>query len=274
MLQTLIPNLLLSLGKFYNNHTSFRRGRGAHARLICWGIKRLGFKSPLLRTKCGAVFEYSPRVAFDGLTINLHLRGEYEPKQTQMLLELLPRDGVFIDVGANMGYFSILAASRVGANGRVFAFEPAADIYDLLSRNIVLNRMERIIRPMNFACFSSMVAMAMECSTDSGKSHLVRAADGKPGSVPLITLDHFVEQENISRIDCIKVDAEGCDLEVLKGCRRAIERYTPAIIMETDHLGRFGSSTTDARNLFCQFRYSISELKTDNTIDFVCLPKK
>jgi FkbM family methyltransferase len=273
MLRTVIPKLILELGRLYNRHTNFRRGRRAHSRLICWGIKNLGFRPPVIRLKCGMVFEYSPEVAFDVLPSDLVLNGEFEPRETRVLREFLPQDGVFIDVGANIGYFSILAAKWVGPNGRVFAFEPVTAIYKVLSRNIALNTLQHVVSPLRLACFSSFGEMSMKRSIDSGKSHLIRAAESNDEVVSLTTVDHFVEQNKISRIDCIKIDAEGSDLEVLKGCKRVIARFRPPIIIETDNLERFGGSAADVREFFYEAGYSISEMKIDHSLDFVCLPK-
>jgi FkbM family methyltransferase len=274
MIRTLIPKMLLGWGRFYNRHTSFSRFRGAHARLICWGIKNFGFKAPLIKTRCGAVFEYAADVAFDVVANDLLVKGEFEPKETQLLKEFLPLDGVFLDVGANMGYFSVLAAKWVGPKGRVYAFEPASATYELLARNIAFNGVGQIVTASRLACFSSLGEMAMEQSADSGKSHLVRRADGNDGMVSLTTLDHFVEKQKISRVDCIKVDAEGCDFEVLKGTQRTIAQFRPPIIMETDNLELFGGSVAEVREFFKKLGYSIREVKLDHSIDFLCIPEK
>src|SRR5207253_7858645 len=99
-----------------------------------------------------------------------------------------------------------------------------------------------------------------------------KSADGD--RVSLITLDQFVEQRKIGRIDCIKIDAEGSDFEVVKGARHTIEQRKPAIILETDHLGRFGSSKAEVARFLEVLDYSVSEIKLEHTTDFVCLPKR
>jgi FkbM family methyltransferase len=188
------------------------------------------------------------------------------------LRKLLPEGGVFFDVGANLGYFSIFGATWVGPKGHVFAFEPYSPIHALLNRNLKLNGVCGIVTSVKLACWSSAGEMAMELGDDTGKTHLSESKSGMVDIVSLITLDEFVEQRAIERIDCIKIDAEGSDFEIIKGARSTIEKFRPVIMLETDNLARFGGSKSDVISFLERQDYSISAFKCDHSSDLLCMP--
>jgi FkbM family methyltransferase len=274
MIRTLIPELLLKLDRIYNRYTSFPRGRGAFVRMFCWGVRNWGFKPPVFRLRSGIVFEYSPVAATDVVIRELLIHDVLEPQQTELIKDLLPENGIFLDVGANIGYFSIVAAKMLGVGGHVFAFEPVDATYRVLCKNIELNGLNNFVTPINLACFSAPGEMAMTQSEEPSKSYLSYSETANTEKVSMTTLDDFVEQRGISVVDCIKIDAEGSDFEIIRGARRTIERCRPAVILETDHLGRFGSSKLDVSRFFESIDYSISEIKCDHSTDLLCLPGK
>src|SRR5262245_19453749 len=131
-MRRLVPKLLLEFERLYNTHTSFPRFQFACSRIIAWGERYLGFETPLLHLGSGVIVEYSSLVAGDVIIRDLLLTGSFEPKQTEIIKGLLPKGGIFVDVGANVGYFSIVGATAVGPSGRVYAFEPVEETYKLL----------------------------------------------------------------------------------------------------------------------------------------------
>ena len=273
MITDLPPRMLLGLDRLYNRPTSFRRGRGAFTRLMRWSIANLGFEPPLIHLESGEVFEYSPEIAFDVLPRDLVLKGVFEPRATAKIHELMRRDCVFVDVGANIGYFSILAAKWIGPGGSVIAFEPVDAIHRLLCKNISLNQIDNVTA-LKLACFSYTGQMAMTQTGDSAKSHLATKGEASTQTVSVTTLDDFFAQRRVNRIDCLKIDAEGSDFEVIKGARRIIEDFRPAILLETDHFGRFGSSKADVLKHFDSLDYSVTEMPGEHSLDWLCLPHR
>jgi FkbM family methyltransferase len=219
----------------------------------------------------GIVMEYSSVVAGDVLLRDLLLTGSFEPLHTDIIKNLLPLGGVFVDVGANVGYFSIIGANSVGPNGRVYAFEPMQEIYAILCKNLSLNGLSNVVAKA-LACFSSSGEMVMERDEDSGKSHLSPARRDSAMLVSLTTLDDFIHNMNLERVDFIKIDAEGSDLEVLKGARRTIEKFRPAILLELDHLSLFGGSRSEVLKYFEDCRYQVSEVRGKHSLDLLCKP--
>ncbi len=136
---------------------------------------------------------------------------------------------LFLDVGANVGTWSMLAAS-LGV--QVIAYEPSSDTFPLLVENIGLNRWEDRIRPVKAAVGRSHG----EARLTTGLGTVNRLVDEGGEAIPVVTLD------GPERVSLVKIDVEGAELDVLEGARRMIERDQPALIVEAndpDALARF-----------------------------------
>jgi len=115
------------------------------------------------------------------------------------------REGfVVLDIGANVGLISLLAAKRVGGTGRVYAFEPVPEIFVRLQENIALNGFNNI-EPVPLA-LSSQRGMATISIAHDGASSLFCRVSNEFVEVPTERLDDFVEREGIERVDAIKLD--------------------------------------------------------------------
>jgi len=164
-----------------------------------------------------------------------------------------------IDVGAHIGCFTIRAAKLVGQEGKVLAFEPSSENFSFLGRNLELNGLHNV-EPFNCALSCDERDNAELFISKSGGSNSLLRREGKgieftsPERVAVRTIDRVVENANLSRVDIIKIDAEGSELEILKGGERTIKRFHPKITGEAhpsfsnssnsilDYLGRFGYS--------------------------------
>lgn len=162
--------------------------------------------------------------------------GEHRP-----LREIVARDeyGLFksglvqpgdqvIDVGANIGIFSIFAATLVGPNGGVIAFEPHPVAFSRLLRNIRANRMEGLIVPINKAASDKEGELSFDPSSLSVESHVGAQGSLAVGAVPL---DHVPEVMRLPKVAMMKVDVEGHEAAVLAGAAATLTR-TWAIAIE------------------------------------------
>jgi FkbM family methyltransferase len=174
-------------------------------------------------------------------------RVAYEPGATATVLSLAPGQ-VFIDVGANSGYFTILAGARVGPEGRVLAFEPNPVVRRRLLRHVDLNRMNDRVRVFDTAIAdrdADAVSLFISCRTDnSGLSSLAPSsaalASGELSrdvKVPVRTsrFDSWMRTAPVSRIDMLKIDIEGAELAALHGMRRTLDRFRPCTIVCETH---------------------------------------
>ncbi len=167
--------------------------------------------------------------------------GGYEPETTLLVEEILRPGDTFVDVGANNGYFAILASQFIGSSGTVYAVEPNPGAVRRLSRNVEINGLQARVH---------IVPCAAGQSEGTGQLYVSRFEDGwaslrpfatrKP-SIPVrvVALDGLLgSPESI----VMKLDAEGSELAVLQGMSGLLER-TPnvAVILEWNHL--FGSKS-------------------------------
>jgi len=150
------------------------------------------------------------------------------------------------DIDANVGYYTLLIAQKVGSIGKVYAFEPIPETFARLQENIALNGFTNIVTiPAAVTDKDGIVRMSVEDLTSS----LFRASLTNSIEVPAISLDSFVRQHRIEGVDAIKMDVEGAELLVLRGADQVIRRYKPIIMTEINP-ALLKSAGTTAEELF------------------------
>jgi FkbM family methyltransferase len=162
-------------------------------------------------------------------------RGAHQPYLAGLLRRILTSGMTFVDVGANIGYFSLLAAPIVGETGRVVAIEPAERNCRLMHRSAVRSGFGNV-HLFPFAVWDQPGALVYLAQGSNGTVAELRAApDLPPGGrlVPTSTLDDLVA--GLDRIDVIKLDVEGAEFRVLRGAVRTLERR-PIVVSEVSPL--------------------------------------
>jgi FkbM family methyltransferase len=184
----------------------------------------------------------------------IYVYGCYEPSTTELIRGLLGAGMVFADVGANIGYFSLVAASKVGAGGVVHAFEPVDALRERLAGHAQRNGMRQVaIHAEAVTDSCGEVALYQSAWDDnSGLASLVPGAarQGTPTWVPGITLDE-VFGAGVSPPHLVKVDVEGAEESVFRGAAGLLSRdAAPVLVFESRNLadasswlGRFGYET-------------------------------
>jgi len=164
---------------------------------------------------------YTPRLA-----IFVH-----EPESTAVFWAALRSGAIVVDAGANRGGYSILASARIGPEGRVFAFEPEPRNFGKLAENM---RPFPNVVPVQKAIGG--VDGTAELNIDdfhAGHSLAGVRGTGRTVTVPLTTLDTFVEEQGLPGLDLLKLDVEGVELEALKGMDKILRcRRRPEILCE------------------------------------------
>jgi len=167
--------------------------------------------------------------------------GAYEPETTRLLTRLLAPGDTFVDVGANNGYFALIAGRCVGAGGTVVAIEPNPAAVERLARNVALNELATTIRILPIAVGESDGEGSLYVSTfEDGWTSLVPFRGSKPPvSVRVAMLDHLLAPCDSL---VLKVDTEGTELHVVRGMSLLLESArNVAMILEWNHL--FGTRT-------------------------------
>lgn len=163
--------------------------------------------------------------------------GLYEVEKTKAISRLLSPGGVFIDVGANKGDFTLLAAKIVGNAGKVFAFEPEPENCHWISKSIQLNGYNNI-KLSELALSDTNGEAQLYLGKKSGWHTLLAGqADRNQGTIKISidTLDNVLEGIGQDRVDMIKIDVEGAEYEVLNGAYQTLIRNHKIILLIDIH---------------------------------------
>lgn len=171
----------------------------------------------------------------------IYWRGSYSGDQLDLLANLLQPGDNFVDLGANQGEFTILAAKLVGEEGQVYAFEPSPTMRQRLTGNIGLNKFSNV-QVEHYAVASQSGRMNLfspsgeykDGTKHEGLPTLYEPEHGQNSvcEVEVITLDCWRQMRGVERIDLIKMDIEGAELPALQGGKGLIEEFRPALLIE------------------------------------------
>lgn len=156
-------------------------------------------------------------------SLSLILSGTYKKLLTDFFKKEIKPGMTVVDLGAHIGYFTLLAAELVGKNGKVFAFEAAPDNYTLLIKNIAINGYQNVF-PVQKAVSNRTGSMTLVLfDYDSCIHYVCDSYDGKDKSVTVetITLDEFLKD---AAVDFIKMNIEGSEMAALQGMPNLLER--------------------------------------------------
>ncbi len=193
---------------------------------------------------------------------------EEDRGQVKLLKELLKPHHVFFDVGANIGVISMIAANIV-AEGRVHAFEPSDHHLEKLHQNLRANDFQNVVvNPYALANGNGSHKIHIpEYDEDeihnTGRASLNRdnelQVDFRTEEIITRQMDSYVDEQTINRIDFIKIDVEGEELNVLRGGQETIERFSPDVMMELNkhHLDRAGETPEDVLSYWDKQDYSV-----------------
>lgn len=192
---------------------------------------------------------------------SLFWTGEMDRWEIQEFQRRLVPGSVFLDIGANFGYYSVRLAVSLQKKIEVHAFEPQPVTFQRLSRNIQANGLSDVVHAHQFA-LSDVAGQAhmAERPDNSGASRLTDGDDGI--AVQTVTLDEFAGQAGLTRVDCIKIDVEGVEPRVLRGGRETIGKYRPAMVIEfwTPGLGKAGSTPAELAGVLAELGYQMFRL--------------
>lgn len=193
----------------------------------------------------------------------IYIGGIFEESEIKFMKGILGPGMVFFDIGANMGFYSLIGAKAVGINGHVHCFEPSPRMFGELQYNVNLNGFNNI--RMNRAAFGEKVGTACLSRQERGKEVYGRITDigkteGNYDEVEVDTLDRYIENAGVEKIDLIKIDVEGAELQVFKGARNILSKPDAPIIifeMEERHARKFNYTCKEAVDFLRGLGYKI-----------------
>jgi FkbM family methyltransferase len=146
------------------------------------------------------------------------------------------RGQVVFDLGANVGFYTLLQAAAVGPTGHVYAFEPQREAYEMLRRNVEQNELGWVTCVHRAVFSASGEELTLwSCPRWSSTASLYRGTrtGDRGGTVTSISLDDFVEERGIDRIDIVKMDTEGAEASIIQGGLRRAMPITKRVVMES-----------------------------------------
>lgn len=167
-------------------------------------------------------------------------QGLWEPFETSLIMSRLTAGGIFVDVGANIGYFTIIAASLVGKQGHVYAFEPDPENYRLLQKNCAHNALQPNVHAVRGGLSSRDCAGRLYLSEDNLGDHQIYASSAVREQLDITLyegadyLRRRLKHDKFEAIDLIKVDTQGSEFEVMLGLMPLLQELpaVPTILIE------------------------------------------
>jgi len=196
-------------------------------------------------------------------TLGLSTDGFYDPFETEIAKKEVGEGDVVLDIGANIGYYTLIFAKLVGKNGKVFAFEPDPDNYALLEKNVQINGYQNVIL-IQKAVSNKTGKIRLYLSEDNKGDHRIYNSYENRISVEIeaVTLDDYFRDFN-RKINFIKMDIQGAEPGAFQGmCNLLKKQQSIKIIAEFWPLGfqRFGIDCQEYLKLLVEYGFSLYQL--------------
>ncbi|HEY2407162.1 MAG TPA: FkbM family methyltransferase [Polyangiaceae bacterium] len=221
-------------------------------RMFAWGASLVKEQDAVIMHGVGEGLKFNA-----GRSHSAFILGTHETPIQNLIAAALQKGGVYYDVGANVGFFAVLAAHLLGSSGRVVCFEPMPDNVAHIERNARLNGFENRVSVRREALSNENTTATFLTSHEPtwGKLASVGKVPGRPSGdtqVSVARLDDLVEAQRLPVPDFMKIDIEGAEVGMLEGARETLTRSRPMIAMELHGtnegvLDLLGSLNYDAR---------------------------
>lgn len=207
------------------------------SRVVVFARRFSGASSTVVARRGGVVWSLDLK---EGIDLSIYLLGGFEPRTLRRYKELIAEGFVVLDIGANIGAHTLPIAQLVGEAGKVIAFEPTKYASDKLLNNVRLNPnlSDRIVFNQTMLVGSILEELPAEIYSSwplekaedlhSGHQGRLKATTGAVAQ----TLDQYVKQHGLDRVDFVKLDVDGHEYEVLQGSTSVLQNLKPEIMLE------------------------------------------
>ena len=187
------------------------------------------------------------------------------------LFSLVKPGMMVIDAGANMGFTALNIANKLKNKGIVYAFEPDAHNYSVLQNNLLLNPGLQI-EPFKLGLGNIKEDVKLEVINESNRGEnqiTTNPSTPKFSIVAIITLDDFIAEQQIEKVDLIKIDTEGFEMNILKGATETITKNKPVLFIELNdnNLRKQLSSPEEVVALILSWGYKVISAQTGESIN-------
>ena len=155
--------------------------------------------------------------------------GTYEHEKQKLFSSEIKEGNIVYDIGANAGFYTLLASVLVGSSGHVYAFEPLQRNIHFLHEHLRLNEITNV--DVIEAAVSDIAGESyFDDSAGAAMGHLAPAGNKQ---VKTVTIDEVIEEKRLRPPEAIKIDVEGAELLVLSGAEAALKKYRPKVFLST-----------------------------------------
>jgi FkbM family methyltransferase len=201
---------------------------------IFWNVLDRLIKGKKLKVRLFSGDPFLVRVG-DQISRGIFYQGCHEPQLTSLLLPFLGPGMTVFDVGANIGYYTVLMARRVGPTGMVHSFEINENVIDLLEENIRLAKVGNVkIARRAVARTSGPMEFFVPRAGDEAEGSLKKSQRYEAANtvkVSGVSLDEYIEENGIKRVNFIKIDVEGAEYEAFEGAKNLLSSNNKPVIM-------------------------------------------
>lgn len=199
----------------------------------------------------------------DWIQQQIYFLGDYEKCEIDFLHQKLVENDVFLDIGANIGLFSLNASKILKKSGKVYSFEAYPPTFDLLNQNISRNNYNNIIAE-NLAIsdksgFLDIFYNDKENNIGMASSYLQNY--NNKAKVKRLSLDEYVNMHSITKINLIKMDIEGGEYQALLGMEKVLKNLKPVLLMEVNNAAIKKANHTEKEVLSLLAKYGYSKIK-------------
>jgi FkbM family methyltransferase len=238
--------------------------------LISWLCNRFKFGGILIRMMPPPFMYPIPcfrMVVRNGLRLRLDL-SQYidwtsyfcmDPEHKRLVYPHVKEGMIVLDIGSNMGEMALNFAKRTGPSGKVIGFEPVPENYMRCTFNFTMNEFDHLYAEnLALGRDSGMLYFDSMPLHNSGGAVLTTTPSKQSVDVNMTSIDAYVLHQKLTKVDFIKIDVEGFEMEVLSGAENALLKYRPMLCVEVndEHLRRFGSSEDELMDFLARHRYS------------------
>lgn len=204
----------------------------------------------------------------EGIMTREILLGIYETPKMNLFKRTLKPNMTVIDVGAHRGYFSFLAAKIIEDKGNIYSIEPALTNFSWLKKGVKINKYNSI-KLFQLAISNKNGFLKLFEGDKSGHHSLTGDMGHGSTVVKVQKLDDFVEENNIKKVDLIKIDVEGADIEVIEGAKKLLQQENLKIVMDIHNIDREKLFNIFRENNYSIYKYNLTKITKIEEKEFV-----
>ena len=218
-------------------------------KFLRWAVYQVLGRDFTFRTADGFHFVTMPG---NWSSLAIYIQNYRDPGPQRFIARNIAPGSTFVDVGANIGTYTVLGSAVVGRSGKVVAIEPHPVIFRYLQRNVAANQLQNVFA-VEVAVGAKPQTVLMQYSKNNpGETHVTSQFNAATTKVPMARLDDVLSDLGILTVEYLKIDVEGYELAVLHGANRVIDA-SRNIIIQTElinaYAGRYGHSGVDVAEL-------------------------